>query len=148
MIWWWWWRTASTASLAVVIRYAYNKSPQFAKAATNKTHHRWLVRRWNKCVKTTACRGLSSLTRTYTTPDSGLSYTYWVGTFHGRWENEMKRWWVAVASAGPCKSLAPRFRQITTPTSHHSSFTGGCSSWRPTNSVRPLKAIPPKENTK
>ena len=45
--------------------------PQFAEAATNKIHHWWLVRRWNKC----ACRGLSSLTLTYTTPDSGLTYT-------------------------------------------------------------------------
>ena len=34
-----------------------------------------------------------------------------------------KRQWVALASAGPCKS-APHSRQITTPAPHHSVFTG------------------------
>ena len=39
-----------------------------------------------------------------------------------------------------CKS-APRFRQITTPAPHHSSFLqAGCCSCRPTNSVKALKA--------
>jgi len=31
-----------------------------------------------------------------------------------------------------CKQSAHRSRQITTPTRHHSIFTAGCSSWRPT----------------
>jgi len=40
-----------------------------------------------------------------------------------------------------CKS-APRSRQITMPTSHHSSFLqAGCPSCRPTNSVKALKAL-------
>ena len=40
-----------------------------------------------------------------------------------------------------CKS-APRVRQITLPAPHHSVFfKAGCSSCRPTNSVRALKAI-------
>ena len=39
-----------------------------------------------------------------------------------------------------CKS-APRSRQITTPALHYSSFLqAGCPSWRPTNSVKALKA--------
>ena len=39
-----------------------------------------------------------------------------------------------------CKS-APRSRQITTPTPHHSVFLhAGCPSCRPTNSVKALKA--------
>ena len=39
-----------------------------------------------------------------------------------------------------CKS-APRFRQITTPAPHYSSFLqAGCPSCRPTNSVKALKA--------
>ena len=40
-----------------------------------------------------------------------------------------------------CKQSAPRSRQITTPTSHHSIFfQARCSSWHPTNSVKALKA--------
>ena len=40
-----------------------------------------------------------------------------------------------------CKS-APRSRQITMPALHHSVFLhDGCPSWRPTNSVKALKAI-------
>jgi len=40
-----------------------------------------------------------------------------------------------------CKQSAPRSRQITTPTPHHSFFLqAGCSFWRPTNSVKALKA--------
>ena len=40
-----------------------------------------------------------------------------------------------------CKQSAPRSRQITTPTPHHSIFTGQMLSyWRPTNSVKALKA--------
>jgi len=36
----------------------------------------------------------------------------------------MMGFWDAVASAGPlCKQSALRFRQITTPTPHHSIFT-------------------------
>ena len=39
-----------------------------------------------------------------------------------------------------CKS-APRSRQITTPAPHHSGFLqAGCTSCRPTNSVKALKA--------
>jgi len=38
-----------------------------------------------------------------------------------------------------CKPSAPRSREITTPTPHHSIQTG-CSSRRPTNSVKALKA--------
>jgi len=41
---------------------------------------------------------------------------------------------------GTCKS-APRSRQVTMPTPHHSSFLqAGCPSCRPTNSVKALKA--------
>ena len=36
-----------------------------------------------------------------------------------------------------CKQSAPSYRQITTPTPHHSIFA---SSWHPTNSVKALKA--------
>ena len=40
-----------------------------------------------------------------------------------------------------CKS-APRFRRITTPAPHHSSFLqAGCPSCRPTNSVKALKSF-------
>jgi len=40
-----------------------------------------------------------------------------------------------------CKQSAPRSRQITTPTPYHSDFLqAGCSSWRPTNSIKALKA--------
>ena len=40
-----------------------------------------------------------------------------------------------------CKQSAPRSRQITTQTPHHSVFLqAGCSSWRPTNSVKAQKA--------
>jgi len=36
-----------------------------------------------------------------------------------------------------CKSFAPHSRQITMPVPHHSVFLRtGCSSWRPTNSVK------------
>jgi len=38
-----------------------------------------------------------------------------------------------------CKP-APRTRPITKPAPHHSVFTGGCPSCRPTNSVKALKA--------
>ena len=39
-----------------------------------------------------------------------------------------------------CKS-ASRSRQITMPVPHHSSFLqAGCPSWRPTNSIKALKA--------
>jgi len=38
-----------------------------------------------------------------------------------------------------CKSVAPRYRQITTPTPHHSNFLEAWrSSWCPTNSVKTL----------
>jgi len=40
-----------------------------------------------------------------------------------------------------CKQSAPRSRQITIPTPHHSVFTARCSSWCPTNSVKALKAL-------
>jgi len=44
----------------------------------------------------------------------------------------------SVISWAMCKS---RFRQITTPTPHHSSFVqAGCPSCRPTNSVKALQA--------
>jgi len=42
------------------------------EGATNKIRSCGLVRRWNKCVATD-CRGQSSLTLTYPTPDSGLT---------------------------------------------------------------------------
>jgi len=47
----------------------------------------------------------------------------------------------ALASPGPCKSFAHRCRQITTPASHYSFLQARYSSWRPTNSVKALKAI-------
>ena len=50
----------------------------------------------------------------------------------GFWDGSGISWTV-------CKQSAPRSKQITTPTHHHSTFTGECSSWRPTHSV-PLKA--------
>ena len=41
-----------------------------------------------------------------------------------------------------CKQSAPRCRQITTPTRHHSISQAGSSSWRPTDSVEAsLKAV-------
>ena len=41
-----------------------------------------------------------------------------------------------------CKQSAPGFRQITTPTPHHSTCSlAGWSSWCPTNSVKALKAF-------
>ena len=48
-----------------------------------------------------------------------------------------------------CKS-APRSRQITMPTPHHSGFLqAGCPSCRPTNSVKALKAtVPPLTNNR
>jgi len=39
-----------------------------------------------------------------------------------------------------CKQSAPRSRDITTPTPHHSILQAGCSSLGPTNSVKALKA--------
>jgi len=46
-----------------------------------------------------------------------------------------------------CKQYVPRSRQITTPTPHHSIFLqAGCSSWRPTNRVKALKAKALKAN--
>ena len=46
---------------------------------------------------------------------------------------------MAVASAGP---YANHSRQITTPAPHHSIFLqAGRCSWRPTNSVKALKAV-------
>jgi len=49
----------------------------------------------------------------------------------------------AVASAGPyANNSAPCSRQITTPTHRHSVFLQvGCSSCRPTNSIKALKAL-------
>jgi len=44
-----------------------------------------------------------------------------------------------------CKQSAPCFRQITTPTPHHSILLAGRSSWRPNNSVRALKDKSTKE---
>jgi len=41
-----------------------------------------------------------------------------------------------------CKS-APSSRQITVPAPHHSVFTHGCPSCRPTNSVKALKVCCP-----
>ena len=37
-----------------------------------------------------------------------------------------------------CKQSAPRCRQMTTPTPHHSIFIGQCSSWCPNNSIKAL----------
>ena len=51
----------------------------------------------------------------------------------GFWDGSGIRWTIRKQSA-PCS------RQITTSTRHHSSFTAGCSSWRPTSSVKALKA--------
>jgi len=51
----------------------------------------------------------------------------------GFWDGSGIRWTIR-------KQSAPRSRQITTSTRHHSSFTAGCSSWRPTSSVKALKA--------
>ena len=48
---------------------------------------------------------------------------------------------MAVASAGAYKQFAPRCRQITTPTNHHSFLQAGCSPWHPTNSVKELYLI-------
>jgi len=46
-----------------------------------------------------------------------------------------------------CKS-APRSRQITMPSPHHSVFLqAGCPSCSPTNSVKALKAIQSTEGT-
>ena len=46
---------------------------------------------------------------------------------------------MAVASAGLYASLHSQDRQITTPAPHHSSFLqAGCSSCRPTNSIKAL----------
>ena len=45
----------------------------------------------------------------------------------GFWDGSGIRWTIR-------KQSAPRSRQITTSTRHHSSFTAGCSSWRPTSS--------------
>jgi len=43
-----------------------------------------------------------------------------------------------------CKQSAPHSRQITTPTPHYSIFLQARrSSWRPTNSVKALKAFHP-----
>jgi len=39
-----------------------------------------------------------------------------------------------------CKQSTPCFRQITTPRPHYSILQAGCSSWRPTNSIKALKA--------
>jgi len=40
-----------------------------------------------------------------------------------------------------CKQSAPCSGQITTRTPHHSFLQAGCSTWRPTNSVKALKAL-------
>jgi len=39
-----------------------------------------------------------------------------------------------------CKQSTPCFRQITTPRPHYSVLQAGCSSSRPTNSIKALKA--------
>ena len=39
-----------------------------------------------------------------------------------------------------CKQSVRRCKQITTPTPHHSILQAACSSWRPTNSTKALKA--------
>jgi len=44
---------------------------------------------------------------------------------------------VAVSSAGPYANHL----HLTTPASHHSSFTSRCFSWHPANSVKAPKAI-------
>ena len=50
------------------------------------------------------------------------------------WDDSGIRWTI-------CKQSAPRSRQITTPTPHNAIFLhSGCSSRRPTNSVKALKA--------
>ena len=46
-----------------------------------------------------------------------------------------------LTSLPPCRSLARRSRQITTPAPHHWFLQAGCSSWRPTNSVKAMMAI-------
>ena len=40
-----------------------------------------------------------------------------------------------------CKQSAPRCRQITTPTPHHSVLQARCSSWRRTSSAKAPKAL-------
>jgi len=40
-----------------------------------------------------------------------------------------------------CKQSAPRSRQITTPTPHHSILQAGRSSWRSTDSVKALTVV-------
>jgi len=54
--------------------------------------------------------------------------------------NEARDDAMAVASTGPCKSFAPRSRQITShaSTSSLNFLQAGCSSWRPTNSIKAL----------
>ena len=54
-----------------------------------------------------------------------------------------KRWWGGSGIRWTiCKSSAPHYRQITTPSAHLSNvLQAGCSSWRPTNSVKALNAL-------
>ena len=56
--------------------------------------------------------------------------------------NEVKNDVVAVASVGHMQIIYTSLQvQITTPAPHHSIFLqAGCSSWRPTNSVKAPKA--------
>jgi len=69
----------------------------------------------------------------------------WAGTMKGKTNldfTEVRDSWVAVASAGPLCKSAHRSRQITTPSPHYSVFLqAGCSSCRPTYSVKALKDI-------
>ena len=78
-------------------------------------------------------------------PFNGLfSRTTWVS----RYTRKVKPIWIlleqeTVSGSGIswaiCKP-ASRSRQTTTPTPHHSFFTAGCPSCRPTNSVKALKS--------
>jgi len=43
-----------------------------------------------------------------------------------------------------CKQSAPCSGEITTPTPHHSLLQAGCSFWRPSDSVKTLKAYKSK----
>ena len=91
----------------------------------------------------------STITHTYAHPFNGplsrrLGLPGWAGT------RKVKPIWIllkqkAVSGSGIswaiCKS-APRSRQITTPSPHHSRFLqAGCPSCRAANSIKALKAI-------
>jgi len=63
-----------------------------------------------------------------------LAFCFFASRF---WDGSVISWTI-------CKQYAPCSRQITTPTPHHAIFLrAGCSSRRPTNSVKALKAILP-----